>query len=121
MDQRSTRRGGPLYWLGRRSRRFWIATGELLLPVLYIASFGPACWLIDRNIISEQPTRAIYRPIIELVARCDKPIRTAVADHLSLGSPNYWGHGRSTLVVSRVVLERQRKREQERKKFGARR
>jgi hypothetical protein len=37
-------RGGPIYWLTRRSRRFWIVA-PALLPVFYVASFGPWCWI----------------------------------------------------------------------------
>jgi hypothetical protein len=36
-------RGGPLLWLAARSRRFWIMA--MTLPMLYLASFGPACWI----------------------------------------------------------------------------
>lgn len=28
---------------------FWFATGILLLPVLYIGSFGPAAWIASRT------------------------------------------------------------------------
>jgi hypothetical protein len=43
MDERTTKRGGPLCWLGRRSRRFWIVI--VALPVLYVLSSGPMVWL----------------------------------------------------------------------------
>ncbi len=45
MHDESKTRGGPLYWLKRRSRRFWFSM--FLLPVLYVASFGPACWAVS--------------------------------------------------------------------------
>lgn len=49
----------------RSSIGFW-ATLVLLLPVLYVASFGPACWFASR--FDEGPsfiTRA-YQPLVRL-------------------------------------------------------
>jgi hypothetical protein len=43
MTEQPTNRGGPLYWLKRRSRRFWIVAATL--PAVYIVRFGPACWI----------------------------------------------------------------------------
>lgn len=43
MHQGPSQRGGPLLWLTRRSRRFWILA--MTIPMLYLASFGPACWI----------------------------------------------------------------------------
>src|SRR5437899_2612492 len=48
MDDRQTTRGGPLYWIKRRSRRFWLVMA-ILLPLLYVGSFGPACWFFSRS------------------------------------------------------------------------
>ncbi len=45
MTERPRKRRGPLHWLGDRSRRFWIVTA-LVLPVLYVGMFGPACWCV---------------------------------------------------------------------------
>src|SRR5262245_30395897 len=47
MDEPSKKRLGPLLWLAGRSVRFWLVVA--LLPVLYAGSFGPACWLVDRQ------------------------------------------------------------------------
>lgn len=45
-NQAEPRRRGPLYWLAGRSRRFWILATTV--PMLYVASFGPACWISSR-------------------------------------------------------------------------
>jgi hypothetical protein len=64
MDGQHKSRGGPLYWLGRRSRRFWIITG-VMTPALYFASFGPACWWLssetESGLFLSAPTA--YAPI----------------------------------------------------------
>lgn len=62
MEAQPTNRGGPLYWLTRRSRKFWIAA--ISLPILYVASFGPACWVTSRLTESSRALSVIYRPIL---------------------------------------------------------
>jgi hypothetical protein len=64
MDRRPTKRAGPLYWLSRRSRRFWIVMAAML-PVLYLAGFGPACWLAELRSGWEQPVCVIYGRLID--------------------------------------------------------
>jgi hypothetical protein len=41
------------------------------LPVLYLASFGPACWLSRRKIISDYHVWFVYRPVV--IAMWDGP------------------------------------------------
>jgi len=56
----------------RWAKRTLAAT--LLLPVLYVASFGPACWLASQKIdprdqsIKASPALAVYSPLARLVA-----------------------------------------------------
>jgi hypothetical protein len=33
------------------------------LPALYVASFGPVCWLTDRQMISYESTDSVFRPL----------------------------------------------------------
>lgn len=76
MAEQPTNHGGPLYWLGRRSGRFWIAV-TVVLPVLYVASFPLACWMVSHRIICARLPAWMYRPILwstdkdrpELIAR----------------------------------------------------
>jgi hypothetical protein len=44
MDERPNKSRGPLLWLAGRSRRFWVGA-MVMMPLLYVGSFGPACWL----------------------------------------------------------------------------
>jgi hypothetical protein len=48
MSEAERKRRGPLLWLADRSRRFWIIT-VMSLPVLYVGSFGPACWWFSKQ------------------------------------------------------------------------
>ena len=48
---------------GRKSSVWpWIVALLIGLPVLYVLSFGPACWLVARGKIPFAPTAAVYRP-----------------------------------------------------------
>lgn len=64
MSERRRKRRGPLLWLADRSRRFWIIAAAL--PILYAASFGPACWIYSRSEDLEiwQTADRIYYPIL---------------------------------------------------------
>ncbi|HEY3969555.1 MAG TPA: hypothetical protein VGM05_33685 [Planctomycetaceae bacterium] len=67
MDTRPTTRGGPLYWLWRRSWQFWIAVG-VVMSVLYVAGFGPACWLAGVESQFATQLYEYYRPLV-LIAK----------------------------------------------------
>lgn len=43
MDERPTKRRGPMTWLAARTRRFWIILA--VMPMLYFASIGPWVWI----------------------------------------------------------------------------
>lgn len=49
-----------------KSRRawVWILAAMVLLPVVYLLSFGPACWLVESNIVSPDPVMSVYSPFI---------------------------------------------------------
>ena len=77
MDEQEKTRGGPIYWLKRRSRRFWIIVAALL-PIFYVASFGPACWLTSQAYIGgEQITwnrgLIIYIPLARMILENPPP------------------------------------------------
>jgi hypothetical protein len=37
------------------------------LPVLYVTSFGPACWLVDREFVAARPVAKTYLPIFQIL------------------------------------------------------
>src|SRR5262245_9716504 len=41
----------------------WITAG-VLLPVLYLVSFGPACWLVRHDLLRPGTAAHVYRPLI---------------------------------------------------------
>lgn len=49
MDERPTKRRGLLLWLADRTWRFWVVV-LVILPALYVASFGPACWWFAKSV-----------------------------------------------------------------------
>jgi hypothetical protein len=44
----------------------WIAALLVGLPTLYGATFGPACWLVGRQVLPARHTSAAYRPLVRL-------------------------------------------------------
>jgi hypothetical protein len=53
----------------RAGVEFWIVcavTVLVVLPMLYVASFGPACWLVRRQGLSAGVPTAVYRPLVRL-------------------------------------------------------
>jgi hypothetical protein len=70
-------------WLGvriynRRERwAKWTAVVMVVsLPVLYVLSFGPACWLSDRDALPYGLPEPLYRPLVALgmYAHCDRAL-----------------------------------------------
>src|SRR5262245_22794720 len=56
------KRRGLLLWLSARTWRFWVAI--VILPPLYLASFGPACWFTSRMEIGAPIVNVVYQPIM---------------------------------------------------------
>ncbi len=67
----------------------WALAGAIGLPVLYVASFGPACWMTSQHIDAlnrggPPPPRImlIYGPFLELAS-----------EYPLMGAPVYWWGG----------------------------
>jgi hypothetical protein len=54
--------------MGERSKkRGWLVclpTAVVVLSALYIASFGPACWLVERELVTPQFAASLYAPLL---------------------------------------------------------
>jgi hypothetical protein len=81
MNERSTKRSGPIGWILCRSRRFWI-TVAVILPLLYIASLGPACWLVgdlkNPDDVASDAVPVVYYPLLWLARITRSPIAPGV-------------------------------------------
>jgi hypothetical protein len=51
---------------------FWLTVGLILLPVLYVGSFGPVVSLMERQVVSVRTVVRAYRPLIECTAWFDQ-------------------------------------------------
>lgn len=80
-DEQPTKRQGPLLWLSARSWRFWGVVA--LLPVLYVASSGPAgMFLIRLSVARGDPIRRLsvdydywtptYAPLVWMATHNDE-------------------------------------------------
>jgi hypothetical protein len=66
----------------------WIVALLVGLPVLYVASFGPACWLADRIFMTPNSVRLAYMPVVRLAARFPPQLRIAPQRYGDWGSPH---------------------------------
>ena len=70
MNERPTKRRGPLLWLKGRTWRFWIVALPML-HVLYVVSIGPVCWMTAKPFGSgnSKPSSALilYWPLGEIM------------------------------------------------------
>jgi hypothetical protein len=56
--------------INRRERwAKWTLAVTLSLPVLYAASFGPACWISSRIGIGSRAVSVVYQPLLRLCMR----------------------------------------------------
>jgi hypothetical protein len=57
----------------------WTLAALIGVPALYVGSFGPACWISDRDLLSENFVIAVYRPLVTLcISTESSPLRSAV-------------------------------------------
>jgi hypothetical protein len=62
----------------------WVVVLVVGLLVLYVASFGPVCWLADREIISSVEA---WRPLAWLAARCPDQVMGLYSGYSELFTP----------------------------------
>jgi hypothetical protein len=62
-----------------RTKRTWPWIAALVgLPVLYVASFGPACWLMTRGSLPIFPTAYPYWPLVVAANAAPSGVRKLV-------------------------------------------
>jgi len=60
------------------------------LPVLYVLSFGPACWISSRLQPSGKVVSAIYWPIIGIMWQGPYVVQRVLMEYVEFGAPR--GH-----------------------------
>jgi hypothetical protein len=66
---------------------FWttaMLVGLVLLPMLYCASFGPACCLADRGLLSADRVSAAYPQIVHVMVEGPPLLRETILGYASL-------------------------------------
>jgi hypothetical protein len=85
MNMPARKRRGPIT-LFCESRPFrWTAIAVVFLPVLYLTSFGPACWISSRT--NTQALPAAYLPIGWLLGNSPRLIVIALVEYAQVGMP----------------------------------
>jgi hypothetical protein len=77
---------------------FW-TTIVVVVPVLYVLSFGPACWISSRRPVGTGETSArsakivsiAYRPMMWTYDISPKFIRRGITWYSGVGSDPWWG------------------------------
>jgi hypothetical protein len=77
------------------------------VPLLYILSLGPACWLADLDILPKRQIKSMFTPAVAIVNQFPMPIQRIVMDYVSLAEPRrsrptslYLGAGEFTVSTA---------------------
>jgi hypothetical protein len=57
---------------------FWAVVLFVVLPFLYVASFGPASWLVSRDAVNAWDVISAYEPILAAMDRGPDWLRSAL-------------------------------------------
>src|SRR5262245_32900458 len=68
----------------------WIAALLIGLPVLYLASFGPACWVSSRMNYGAGMIPVVYAPIVKCLSSRKMWLRRTVSYFSKLGAAREW-------------------------------
>jgi hypothetical protein len=67
----------------------WTLAAVLGVPLLYVTSFGPACWLSDWETLSESDVCDLYRPIGVVMLEYQDTAMPALEWYGTIGSPSH--------------------------------
>jgi hypothetical protein len=68
---------------------FW-ATVVACIVVLYLLTFGPACWMTSWGILSHSVTAHTFYPVVWTSAYAPRPIQMAIGWYAELGAGQPW-------------------------------
>ena len=87
MSEPERKRRGPIT-LFCESRRFrWTIFAAVLMPVLYVLSFGPACWITGQMGIRGDMIPRLYAPALRLL---NHGPRGSIQWYAGLAAPQGW-------------------------------
>ena len=66
----------------------WTLAAVIGAPVLYVASFGPACWLCQQLILPQRAAWIIFQPLTWLCVHGQSPMKEVVRSYLIVCGDN---------------------------------
>jgi hypothetical protein len=73
----------------------WIVALLIGLPVLYVASFGPACWLSSQSGCGANIVSIVFQPVFSVWWNGPKPFDRFVAKYATALAADRWTIGES--------------------------
>ena len=68
----------------------WIVAVLTGLPVIYVASFGPAVWVMDSVGSGNITVSVVYRPMLALIRHGPPPLSNAILRYANLLARDRW-------------------------------
>jgi hypothetical protein len=76
----------------------WTLAAVIAMPVLYVASFGPACWISSRTETGAGMVAIVYQPVIKIIFEPAAPdfVRISIVKYAELLSSRGWMFSRTS-------------------------
>jgi hypothetical protein len=68
---------------------YWATVVVVCLPLLYVLSFGPACWISSRTGMGVYKLPTLYRPILYAMS-CSRSVAKLCNRYAKAGAPSDW-------------------------------
>lgn len=72
----------------KESSAFWPAFSLACVPLLYGLLWGPACWLVDRDMLSAKKVATLYFPLVRGATLHFRPVAVPLRWYGELYAPN---------------------------------
>jgi hypothetical protein len=66
---------------------FWTSVVVAVVLLAYPISFGPACWMADREMVAVSLVRDLYDPLVALIVAGPRPVQRMMFYYGEAGSP----------------------------------
>lgn len=92
----------------RPSLGFWTTVAVVAAPLVYIMSFGVACWLVTREVLPARPTARVYRPLVRAATSQFRPVAVPLCWYADLFAFDdftpTWGNSSDTVEKMNFTL-----------------